>query len=203
MRRQIIAAVLAALSCSAASAKVPGKCVQLQDTDLSIASCKEFLDTHPEDPSDVAMAWFYRGTAFSISGRYDEAVEDLGKAIEAGPAWPMPYNNRARAYVEKGEPAKAVADYDAVIALNPGNPVGYANRALAYMKLKDYDHALADLQKALELKPDVPFTIYSIGEVYEKKGDLKQAEAEYRKALAIVPQNRQVIDGLKRIGATP
>jgi tetratricopeptide (TPR) repeat protein len=203
MRQQIIAAALAVLSCGVASAKVPGKCAQLQDAALAISSCKEFLDTHPESSSDLAMAWFYRGTAFSISGRYDEAVEDLGKAIEAGPTWPMPYNNRARAYVEKGEPAKAIADYDSVIVLNPGNPVGYANRALAYMKLNDYDHALADLQKALELKPNVPFTIYSIGEVYEKKGDLKQAEAEYRKALAIVPQNQQVIDGLKRLGATP
>jgi tetratricopeptide (TPR) repeat protein len=203
MRRQIIAAALVALSCSAAGAKVPGTCAQLQDAALAISSCKEFLDTRPESSSDLAMAWFYRGTALSMSDRFDEAIGDLGKAIEAGPAWPMPYNNRARTFVEKGEPAKAIADYDTLLQLTPGNAAGYANRALAYMKLKDFDHALADLQKALELKPNNAFTIYSIGEVYENKGDLKQAEAEYRKALTLVPQNQQVIDGLKRVGATP
>jgi tetratricopeptide (TPR) repeat protein len=203
MRRQIIVAAFAALSCGAASAKVPGKCVQLQDAALTIASCKEFLDSHPESRDDQAMAWFYRGTAFSMTDRFDEAIEDLGKAIEAGPAWPMPYNNRARAFVEKGEPAKAIPDYDTVLKLNPDNAAGYVNRALAYMKMKDFDHALADLQKGLELKPDTAFTIYTIGEVYENKGDLKQAEAAYRKAQALAPQNQVVIDGLKRIGATP
>jgi tetratricopeptide (TPR) repeat protein len=203
MRRQIIAAALVALSCSVASAKVPGKCAQLQDAELSISSCKEFLDLHPESRDDQAMAWFYRGTALSMTGRFDEAIEDLGRAIEAGPAWPMPYDNRARAFVEKGEPAKAIADYDTVLQLSPRNAAAYVNRALAYMKMKDFDHALADLQKGLELKPDAAFTIYTIGEVYENKGDLKQAEAEYRKAQAMVPQNQKVIDGLKRIGATP
>jgi tetratricopeptide (TPR) repeat protein len=209
MRRQIIAAALAALSCGALScsvahARVPGKCAQLQNAELAIASCKEFLDTHPESASDVAMAWYYRGTALSMNNdRFDEALDDLGKAIEAGPAWPMPYNVRAEIFATKGELAKAIADYDAVVLLSPRHFPAYLSRALAHKKLKDFDHALADLKKVLELKPDDAFTIYTIGEVYEQKGDLKEAETEYRKARELVPQNQQVIDSLKRIGATP
>ena len=203
MRRRIIAAALVALSCGVARASVPGSCAQLQDAELAISSCKEFLDSHPGSGADRSVAYFYRGSALSASNRFDEAIEDLGRAIEADPAWPLPYNNRARAYVEKGEPAKAVADYDKVVELSPGNAAGYVNRALAYMKLKDFDHALADLQKSLELKPNNAFTIYNIGEVYAGKGDLGQAEAEYRKALALVPRNQHIIDSLKRIGVTP
>jgi tetratricopeptide (TPR) repeat protein len=203
MRRQIIAAALVALSCSAARANVPGKCVQLQNASLAISSCTEFLDAHPASDADRSVAYFYRGTAFSMSQRLDEAIEDLSKAIEADPAWPLPYNNRARTFVEKGEPAKAIADYDKVLELDPVNAAGYVNRALAYMKLKDFDHALADLQKASELKPDNAFTIYNLGEAYALKGDLGRAEAEYRKAQALAPRNQHVIDSLKRIGATP
>lgn len=193
-----------ALSCSSALADgVPGKCAQLQDVETAISSCTEFLDTHPQSSGDQAAAYFYRGTAFSSARRFDEAIADLGKAIEADPTWPLPYNNRARTFVEKGEPARAIADYDKLVAMNPNNPVPWVNRALAYMKLKDLDRALSDLQKSLELKPDNPFVIYNIGEVYENKGDRTQAEAEYRKALTLSPGNRTVIAALKRIGATP
>lgn len=203
MRRQIIAAALVVTSCSLAWAGVPGGCAQLQDAQQAISSCTKFLDSHPASSNDQSIAYFYRGTAFSMSNRLDEAIEDLGRAIAADPTWPPPYNNRARALVDKGEPAKAIADYDKLIELNPGNAAGYVNRALAYMKLKDFDHALADLQKGSELKPDNPFTIYNIGKVYENKGDLGRAEAQYRKALALSPGNRIVIASLKRIGAAP
>ncbi len=208
MRLRIIVAALAAMSCgltsgSPARAGVPGNCVQLQDAGLSIASCTEFLDTHPASRDDQAMAYFYRGTALSASERFDEAIEDLGRAIDAGPAWPLPYNNRARAFDAKGEPAKAIADYDKVLELSPGNAAAYVNRALAYVKLKDFDRALADLQKGNELKPNTAFVIYNIGEVYAGKGDLGQAETEFRKALALAPLNQRIIDALKRIGATP
>jgi tetratricopeptide (TPR) repeat protein len=203
MRLQIIAAALAAMSCTLAQAGVPGNCVQLQDAGLAISSCKEFIDSHPTNDSDRSVAYFYRGTALSMSNRLDEAVEDLGRAIEAAPTWPLPYNNRARAFVDKGEPARAIADYDKVLELNPGNAVGYVNRALAYMKLKDFDHALSDLLRGSELKPNNAFTIYNIGVIYENKGDLGRAEGEYRKALALAPRNQNVIDGLKRIGAAP
>jgi tetratricopeptide (TPR) repeat protein len=208
MRQLIIAAALAAnscsvMSCSLAQAGTPGNCAQLQDPKRTVSSCTAFLDTHPDSSSDRAVAYFYRGTAYSMTDQLDAAIEDLGRSIEADPAWPPAHNNRARALVSKGEPAKAIADYDAVIALSPGNAAGYVNRALAYKNLNDFDRALADLQKAGELNPRNAFVIYNIGEVYESKGDPGRAEAEYRKALTLVPTNQTVIDGLKRIGATP
>jgi tetratricopeptide (TPR) repeat protein len=203
MRQLIIAAALAVLSGGLAQAGTPGNCAQLQDAKLTVSSCTAFLDTHPESDTDRAVAYFYRGTAHFMSDQLDEAIADLGRAIETGPGWAPPYNNRARALMGKGEPEKAIADYDVLIALSPGNAAGYANRALAYVKLKDFDHALADMQKADELKPNQPFTIYSIGEIYENKGDRAEAEVRYRKALALTPRNQIVIDGLKRIGATP
>jgi tetratricopeptide (TPR) repeat protein len=203
MRQLIIAAALAALSVSVAQAGTPGNCAQLQDAKLTVSSCTAFLDTHPDSSSDQAVAYFYRGTALFMTDQLDPAIADLGRAIEADPSWAPAYNNRARALAGKGELAKAIADYDALIALGPGNPAGYVNRALAYVKLKELDHALADLKKADELKPNTPFTIYNIGEIYENKGDRAQAEAQYRRALALTPRNQIVIDGLKRIGATP
>jgi tetratricopeptide (TPR) repeat protein len=206
-RQQIIATALLAassfvMSCGLVQA-LPGNCAQLHDTKLAISSCTEHLNSHPENQDDEAAAYFYRGTALGASERYDEAIEDLSKAIEIAPAWPMPYSNRARAFMSKGEPARALADYSALVELSPRNAVVYVDRAFAYMKLKDFDHALADLQQGLELKPNDSFVIYNIGRVYESKGNVAQAEAEYRKALALSPENRTVTAALKRIGATP
>jgi cytochrome c-type biogenesis protein CcmH/NrfG len=45
--------------------------------------------------------------------------------------------------------------------------------------------------------------IYNIGEVHARKGDLARAEAAYRNALALTPTNQKIIEGLRRIGATP
>ncbi len=64
-------------------------------------------------------------------------------------------------------------------------------------------HALTDLQKSDELKPKNSFVIYNIGEVYAGKSDLARAEAEHRNALALAPANQKIIEGLRRIGATP
>jgi tetratricopeptide (TPR) repeat protein len=205
--QQIIAAALLAvssfaISCGSARA-LPGNCAQLYDPKLTISSCTEYLNSHPENRDDEAAAYFYRGTAHGASERYDEAIEDLGKAIEVAPRWPMPYSNRARAFMSKGEAASAIADYDTMVALSPRNATLYVDRAFAYMKLKDFDRALADLQQCLELKPNDSYVIYNIGRVYESKGDLPQAEPQYRKALALSPENRTITAALKRIGATP
>jgi Flp pilus assembly protein TadD len=205
--RRIIAAALLAVSSFATSCglarALPGNCAQLYDPKLTISSCTEYLNSHPENRDDEAASYFYRGTALGASERYDEAIEDLGKAIEIAPAWPMPYNSRARALMSKGEPARAIDDYGTLVELSPRNAAVYVDRAFAYMRLKDFDHALADLQQGHELKPNDSFVIYNIGRTYESKGDLAQAEAQYRKALALSPQNRTVTAALKRIGATP
>lgn len=203
-RQVIVAAVLAMSSLAISGGPVralPGGCAQLHDTSLTVSSCTDYINSHPENRDDEAAAYFYRGTAFGASERYDAAIEDLSKAIEKAPAWPVPYSNRARTFMSKGETARAIADYDTLTELSPANPAVYVNRALAYIKLGDFDHALADLQHGLELKPTDSFMIYTIGRAYEGKGDLAQAEAQYRKALELSPENRTVTAALKRIGA--
>lgn len=97
------------MSCSLARA-LPGNCAQLHDTKLAISSCTEYLNSRPDNRGDEAAAYFYRGTAFGGSEQYDAAIEDLGKAIENAPAWPVPYSDRARTFMSKGETSKAIAD---------------------------------------------------------------------------------------------
>jgi tetratricopeptide (TPR) repeat protein len=205
MRYSVLAAVMLILAMSGglARADAPADCTQLKDPALTDSSCTAFLNSGQGDAHDRAVAYFHRGTASGMTGKFDRAIDDLDRAIESDPSWPPPYNNRARAFVGKGEPARAIPDYDKALELNPGDATTYVNRALAYLKLSDRDHALADLQKGVELNPRNVFAVFNIGAIYEAKGDVERAAAEYRKALALAPGNQNVVDSLKRVGAAP
>ena len=61
-----------------------------------------------------------RGLSYSDLKRYDEALEDFGRAIELDPTYPKPYYNRGNGYWQLDDYGAALADYLAVTKLEPG-----------------------------------------------------------------------------------
>ena len=92
------------------------------------------------------------GVLYLHTGRYDEAIVELNKAVadlfnrDAFMAWA----NLGWAYTEKGDYAKAVSSLERSLRLNPKFCVGFYRLGIAHAKSKRFEQAEESLTHALE-----------------------------------------------------
>lgn len=82
---------------------------------------------------------------------YDEAIEDMNKAIKLYPELAEAYYNRANLFAISGKLPEAYDDYTRAIELNPNLGEAYYNRGLVQIFMKDTRKGCLDLSKAGEL----------------------------------------------------
>ena len=82
---------------------------------------------------------------------YDDAIEDINKAIKLYPDLAYSYYNRAGLYTISGRLPEAYEDYTKAIELNPSFGEAYFNRGLVQIFMKDTRKGCLDLSKAGEL----------------------------------------------------
>lgn len=99
---------------------------------------------------------------------YDDAIQDINKAIELFPDFAYSYYNRANLHAISGRLPDAYDDYTRAIDLNPNFGEAYYNRGLVQIFMRDTHKGCLDLSKAGEL---------GIEESYET---IKQYTAEKR-----------------------
>ena len=91
-----------------------------QKFDLAIKDCTQILEIDP----NYSAAYFVRGGAYVFTGKFNEALSDLNKCIEAlSDQVAEPYIFRALAYGGLGEYDKALADLDKAATIDPKNEV--------------------------------------------------------------------------------
>lgn len=98
--------------------------------------------------SDPANRLQNRG---SRTYNYDEAIEDINKAIKLYPDFAYSYYNRANLHAISNELPEAYDDYTKAIELNPSFGEAYYNRGLVQIFMKDTRKGCLDLSKAGEL----------------------------------------------------
>lgn len=82
---------------------------------------------------------------------YDDAIEDINKAIKLYPDFAYSYYNRANLYAISNMLPEAYEDYTKAIELNPQFGEAYFNRGLVQIYMKDTRKGYLDLSKAGEL----------------------------------------------------
>jgi tetratricopeptide (TPR) repeat protein len=82
---------------------------------------------------------------------YDEAIEDMNKAIKLYPDFAEAYYNRGNLMAISGKLPEAYDDYTKAIELNPNLGEAYYNRGLVQIFMKDTRKGCMDLSKAGEL----------------------------------------------------
>lgn len=82
---------------------------------------------------------------------YDDAIEDITKAIMLYPDLAYSYYNRAGLYAISGRLPEAYDDYTRAIELHPSFGEAYFNRGLIQIFMKDTHKGCLDLSKAGEL----------------------------------------------------
>lgn len=85
------------------------------------------------------------------SYNYDEAIEDLNKAIRLFPAFAHAFYNRANLKALSGQLPEAFEDYSKAVELDPMLAEAYFNRGVIQILMKDTRKGCLDLSKAGEL----------------------------------------------------
>jgi len=136
----------------------------------------------------TAGDYLKRGFTYYNKDNLNQAIADLGRAINANPKLTEAYLYRGLAYMKKNEIDKALNDYNKAIELNPKNEEAYYVRGLAYADKKDIDRALNDYNKAIELNPKYVQAYLNRSVINQAKGNPEQIIADMGKVIEINPE---------------
>ena len=91
------------------------------------------------------------------SGKYEEAIAHLQRAVAIGPSQAVTYADLGEACIKLGRPAEALAYQQKAVSLDPFNPQLQKSEIVSYINLKQYADAKAALERYLKVFPQDSF----------------------------------------------
>ena len=132
------------------------------------------LNTQAQNPK----RFFKAGEDFILAGNYQDAVEQLTKAINLQPDYDKAYLARADAYEKLGMIRDAAEDYDRAATFLDKKQEVFFEAGRLYYELGDYDKAIDRLDKSISLKRNYV-------EPYQVKANVLIAQERYEEALEV------------------
>ena len=124
-----------------------------------------------------------RAYAFGGQKLYDQAIQDMSKAIELNAKDPASYlTTRGNYYIIKGDTTNAISDYNEAVRMN-GKASMMASRGWFFLRMRWYDKALQDFDKAIEMDPKTWSAYIGKADLFKKKFQYDLALAEYEKVI--------------------
>jgi tetratricopeptide (TPR) repeat protein len=146
---------------------------------------RQVLDAFPTHADSLHLL----GVLAHEIGRFDVAVDLIGRAIALAPKAALYHGNLGNALKRLGRLEEAVASFRRAIALKPNYPEVLTNLGNALLSCHQLEEAASCLQKAIRLKPDLPEAHNNLGNVYAALGRPNDAIHCYRKAIALRPND--------------
>lgn len=140
----------------------------------ALGKFREALNLGPA-PEDLSRVRFYIGNCLKELCHYDEAIAELGKAVEADPQDYMNYNLLGFCFYQMKEHEKAIESFNKAIEINPGSAIDYASIGSNLRELGRFEDAIAMYHMALSLDPTLGFAMENIAKLTEI---LKEQSAE-------------------------
>lgn len=134
-----------------------------EDNERRIAGCSELLAKPGLEPDVAALAYAMRALAYSLKGRYDDAIPDFDRAISINPNFPVALNNRAWAKFKAGRPAQGAEDVERSLAMSPMSPHALDTRAHIRQQLGETASAIADYDLAMRIGGEQMIKLYQCG----------------------------------------
>jgi len=154
----------------------------------AIMNYKIKIKTNTELTPSLAEAYIYRGIVLSEMLRWEEAVQDLNKAIELDPLNEQAYLVRAE-IIDVIDDEAPLKDYNKCIEMNPNKVELYAARGLYFYTHNKDKEALKDFAKVLKMNPNDIDILQCRGDYYTDEGMYPEAFLDYHKVLEIKPND--------------
>jgi tetratricopeptide (TPR) repeat protein len=144
----------------------------------------------------IAPTYYLRGKAYRSSKKFDLAIADYQKAVEADPNMDVAYYEMGAAYQELNQHAKAIEAFDKAIALKQNNAGYYYARCVSESWISKFAEATRDCKTASKMKPGDADMLATLGRLYEDQGQKAEAMETYKAALAINPNQAEAKEGI-------
>ena len=104
---------LTAIAAGAQSSKEWNQCAGKENVsvDQLIASCSSVIQSGGGTRETLALAFVDRGSALTMKGDLDGAIQDYGQALSLNPNNFLAFNNRCFAYAGKENFERAIQDF--------------------------------------------------------------------------------------------
>ena len=119
---------------------------------------------------------------------YENAIQQLNKAIQNNSNFTRSYNLRGNCYNNIQQYEAAIADYSKALEIDPKYELAWYNRGNTKKNLGQYEAAITDYSKALEIDPKNVDAWNGQGVAKTNLGQHEAAIADYSKALEIDPK---------------
>ncbi|HAH98075.1 MAG TPA: hypothetical protein DCO70_01970 [Verrucomicrobiales bacterium] len=137
---------------------------------------KKAIELNP----NYATNYQWYGLFLSISGKYDEAIKRMKKALELAPTSVIIPTNLSETYLANGQLDLALSTYEIAAKINPEFPTSLWNYVRAQ---SDYDDSIEKLKNAIKNSPNTPMLRRFLFWVYMKNGEVKLAKDQMIYAL--------------------
>jgi tetratricopeptide (TPR) repeat protein len=159
------------------------------DPAARIVGCSALIQANKETKDGLATVYMNRGTAYSVGGDYDRAIQDYNQSLQLNPNDADAYYNRGYAYGAKGQDEQALNDFDQALKLKPDHALVFQIRGNIYLRQGDYPRALHDFDELVRLAPNDPISFDYRGNAYDAKGDFDHALQDLDQAVKLGPKN--------------
>jgi len=145
-------------------------------------------------PSCSSLYHHMNAEYFRVLGRFDEAFEEMKKALKLDPLDSILHALLGRILAESDRWDEATEQFHKTLELNPNFPHAHWGIGLTYQHIGKYEEAIAAYQKAIELAGGhFPHVTGYLGLAYAKSGQRKEAvnvlrELEERSKQIYVPK---------------
>lgn len=137
--------------------------------------------------SNLAEVHLSLGSVYSATGKSNEAVEELKRALTLTPNSDEAYRRLGDAYKASGRKQEALAAYQSAVNANPYYWYNHNSLGSAYLQFGEADKALQEYQRVTEMSPDNATGYANIGATYFRQGKWAEAVPAFQKALLIQP----------------
>ena len=127
------------------------------------------------------------GDGYNLTGKYDLAVQEFGRAVQLDFSNEDGLRGEADAFVKLGNPSAAEAAYKKAISLRPNYWGVYSWLGVFYYNQTRYEEAVNQFEKVIELAPANYRGYSNLGAMYVAQGKYTQALAPLEKSIEIRP----------------
>jgi len=153
-----------------------------QNPDKSLHIFEKIVEKYPKEK----QAHLWLGIAYYSRNSYDEAVEELNKALELDPDYGESLNMIAYAYTGKGDFENAIEYFKKYASIDPGDANPFDSIAELYFRMGRLDESIAKYKKALEIKPDFG-SDFMISYIYAFKENYSEAMKWIEQFISMAP----------------
>jgi Flp pilus assembly protein TadD len=126
-------------------------------------------------------------TVCGSTGRGEEQIALLQKALELNPTTPSAHTNLGVALKRQGHISAAITTYHQALALQPDHPGTHNNLGNALKEQGNLEAAIEAYETAIRLRPDAPDFHNNLGNALKEQGELTHAITAFSRAIALRP----------------